>query len=119
MNCASVDRFLEDEVKLRTLSGVGMTFDLALNKPASMVALAEAVKFYEVAGEEYETVYGNQHSHDERLHFTDMRRGALENIVKDFEARGLKVFQVSRSSANGTLCHSLVCYGRVCFAVAK
>jgi hypothetical protein len=60
MNCASVDRFLEDEVKLRTLSGVGMTFDLALNKLASMVALVEAVKFYEAAGEEYEAVYGYQ-----------------------------------------------------------
>ena len=102
-NYASVDRFLEehvrtvwelgDEIKLRVLSGVGMTFDLALNNPAGMVAFVEAVELYEAAGEEYKAVYGDKHSHDERLHFTDMRRGALEHIAKDFEVRGLEVFQ--------------------------
>jgi hypothetical protein len=102
-NYASVDRFLEehvrtvwelgDEIKLRVLSGVGMTFDLALNNPAGMVALVEAVELYEAAGQEYHAVYGNRNSADERLHFTDMRRGALEHIAKDFEVRGLEVFQ--------------------------
>jgi hypothetical protein len=84
---------LGDEIKLRVLSGVGMTFDLALNNPAGMVALVEAVELYEAAGQEYHAVYGNRNSPDERLHFTDMRRGALEHIAKDFEVRGLEVFQ--------------------------
>ena len=39
MNCASVDIFLEDEVKLRTLSGVGMTFDLSLNELTNQMDL--------------------------------------------------------------------------------
>jgi hypothetical protein len=53
-NYASVDRFLEehvrivwelgDEIRLWVLSGVGMTFDLAFNNPAGMVALVEAVE---------------------------------------------------------------------------
>jgi len=115
-NYASVDRFLEehvrivwelgDEIKLRVLSGVGMTFDLALNNPAGMVALVEAVELYEAAGEEYKAVYGDEHSHDERLHFTDMRRGALEHIAKDFEVRGLEVFQEVQQMVRGA---SLVC----------
>jgi hypothetical protein len=75
---------LGDEIKLRLLSGVGMTFDLALNNPAGMVALMEAVEMCEVTGEDYKAVYGDKHSHDERLHFTDMRRGTLEHIAKDF-----------------------------------
>jgi hypothetical protein len=75
----------------------------------------EAVELYEAAGEEYKAVYGDHHSHDERLHSTDMPRGALEHIAKDFEVRGLEVFQevqqiLSRSSANGMLCLSAFFY---------
>jgi len=113
-NYASVDRFLKehvrivwelgDEIKLRVLSGVGMTFDLALNNPAGMVALVEAVELYEAAGQEYKAVYGDKHAHDERLHFTDMRRGALEHIAKDFEVRGLEVFQEVQQMAHLLAC---------------
>jgi hypothetical protein len=60
------------EMKFRVLSGMGMTFDLALNKLAGIVAPVEALEFYEVAGEEYKAVSGDQHSHDECLNFTDM-----------------------------------------------
>lgn len=99
---SSVDKFLQehvkivwelgDELRLRVLSGVGMTFDLALNNPAGMVALVEAVELYESAGEEYKAVYGDK-LYSDRLHFTDMRKGALDHIAKDFEVRGLEVFQ--------------------------
>ena len=98
---ASVDKFLEehvtnvwelgDEIRLRVLSGVGTTFDLALNNPAGMVALVEAVELYEAAREEYKA--GRAGDEDGRLKFTDMRRGALEQVAKDFEVRGLEVFQ--------------------------
>ena len=53
----------------------------------------EAMELYEMAAEEYKVVHGDQQSHDERLHFTDMRRGALKHIANDVEARGLEVFQ--------------------------
>jgi hypothetical protein len=99
---SSVDRFLQehvkivwelgDELRLRILSGVGMTFDLALNNPAGMVALVEAVELYESASQEYRAVNGDDPNSD-RLHFTDMRKGALDHIAKDFEVRGLEVFQ--------------------------
>ena len=70
-----------------------MTFDLALNKLASMLALVEAVKFYEAAGEEYEAVDGNQQTHAERLHFIEMRREALEHIAKDFKREDSTLFK--------------------------
>jgi hypothetical protein len=99
----SVDRFLEehaanvwelgDEIKLRVLSGVGTTFDLALNNPAGMVALVEAIELYEGKAAEYKESHGTQSSSWQRLHFTEMRRSALEKICQDFEERGLHVFQ--------------------------
>jgi hypothetical protein len=99
---SSVNRFLQehvkivwelgDELRLRVLSGVGMTFDLALNNPGGMVALVEAVELYESASQEYKAVHGHDPNSD-RLRFTDMRKGALDHIAKDFEVRGLEVFQ--------------------------
>ena len=35
---------LGDEIRMRILSGIGSSFDLALNNPAGMVALVEAVE---------------------------------------------------------------------------
>jgi hypothetical protein len=115
---SSVDRFLQehvkivwelgDELRLRVLSGVGMTFDLALNNPAGMVALVEAVELYESASQEYKAVHGDDPNSD-RLHFTDMRKGALNHIAKDFEVRGLEVFQEVQQMVIENACR-VVCF---------
>lgn len=95
-----VDAFLEehaatvkelgDEIKLRVLSGVGTTFDLALNNPAGMVALVEAIEVYELKANQFKQAHGDVR---QRLYFTDMRREALEKICEDFEDRGLEIFK--------------------------
>ena len=48
---------LGDEIRLRIMSGIGTAFDLAINNPAGMVALVEAVELYETANEEYKNVH--------------------------------------------------------------
>jgi Exocyst complex component Sec6 len=99
-----IDRFLEehvrnvwelgDEIRLRLMSGISSAFDLAMNNPAGMVALAEAVEVYETANADYKAVHGEDAGkRNQKLGFTDMRAAALAELYKDFETRGLDVFR--------------------------
>ena len=104
-NYEEVDNFLHehvknvwelgDEIRLRIRSGIGTAFELAMNNPAAMVALVEAVEVYETAAEEYKTVHGEEagHQSSNSLRFTDMRASALKQIYQDFELRGLEMFR--------------------------
>lgn len=99
---ALIDRFLEehvsnvwelgDELRLRIMSGISSAFDLALNNPAGMVALVEAVEVYETANSGSKIVEENAEG-SSTLRFTDMRPAALAELYKDFETRGLDVFR--------------------------
>ena len=95
---------LGDEIRMRILSGVGSAFDLALQNPAGMVALVEAVEVYERAAEQYKASqgYGDEDSvssDKNRLRFTDMRAAALAQLYQDFELRGLEVFRAIHMQA--------------------
>lgn len=92
---------LGDEIRLRIMSGIATSFDLAINNPAGMVALVEAVEVYETANDEYKNVHGVEAgSRDQsQLRFTDMRAAALGELYKDFETRGLDVFQELSAAA--------------------
>lgn len=102
-NKAEVDHFLKehvknvwelgDEIRIRLLSGIGAAFDLAMNNPAGMVALVEAVEVYETASEEYKQVHGVEAGSIQNLRFTDMRSAALSSLYKDMEVRGMDVFK--------------------------
>ena len=100
---------------MRILSGIGSSFDLALNNPAGMVALVEAVEVYERAAEQYNQLYKDEALEDgagggrgggaddkQRLQFTDMRAAALAQIYEDFELRGLEVFRTIHMQAADT-----------------
>ena len=84
---------LGDEIRMRILSGIGSSFDLALNNPAGMVALVEAVEVYERANDQYKALHEEDDMPKQTLHFTDMRAAALAQIYQDFELRGLEVFR--------------------------
>jgi hypothetical protein len=114
---ALIDRFLEehvsnvwelgDEIRLRIMSGIASSFDLALNNPAGMVALVEAVEVYETANDDYSAVHGEEagqdnNHHSQTLRFTDMRAAALGELYKDFETRGLDVFRELTTAAADT-----------------
>jgi hypothetical protein len=99
-------RELADEIRLRIMSGIGTAFDLAMNNPAGMVALVEAVEVYETANEEYKTVHGEEAGSSQTLRFTDMRASALKQIYQDFELRGLEVFRAVQE--NVRICNA--CY---------
>ena len=95
---------LGDEIRMRILSGVGSAFDLALQNPAGMVALVEAVEVYERAAEQYKVSqgYGDEESvssDKNHLRFTDMRAAALAQLYQDFELRGLEVFRAIHMQA--------------------
>ena len=102
-NSGEVDHFLKehvknvwelgDEIRIRLLSGIGASFDLAMNNPAGMVALVEAVEVYEIAAEEYKQVHGVEAGSIQNLRFSDMRSGALSSLYKDMEVRGMDVFK--------------------------
>ena len=105
-NNTLIDRFLEehvqnvwelgDEIRLRIMSGISTAFDLAMNNPAGMVALVEAVEVYETANADYKAVHGEDAGNSKlnhNLRFTDMRPAALAELYKDFETRGLDVFR--------------------------
>jgi Exocyst complex component Sec6 len=103
-NHALIDRFLEehvqnvwelgDEIRLRIMSGISTAFDLAMNNPAGMVALVEAVEVYETANADYKAIHGEEAGkRNQKLRFTDMRAAGLAELYKDFEARGLDVFR--------------------------
>ena len=84
---------LGDEIRLRILSGIATAFDLAINNPAGMVALVEAVEVYETAHVEYKAVHGYEAGlTSPKMRFTDMRAVALGELYKDFEGRGLTIF---------------------------
>lgn len=93
---------LGDEIRMRILSGVGSAFDLALQNPAGMVALVEAVEVYERAAEQYRLSRGDDQvegNDKNSLHFTDMRAAALAQLYQDFELRGLEVFRAIHMQA--------------------
>ncbi|KAG7343804.1 exocyst complex component Sec6 [Nitzschia inconspicua] len=102
-NYEEVDNFLHehvknvwelgDEIRMRIMSGIGSAFELAMNNPAGLVALIEAVEVYETANEEYKTVHGEEAGSNQNLRFTDMRASALKQMYQDFELRGLEVFR--------------------------
>jgi hypothetical protein len=102
-NYEEVDNFLHehvknvwelgDEIRMRIMSGIGSAFELAMNNPAGLVALIEAVEVYETANEEYKTVHGEEAGSNQTLRFTDMRASALKQMYQDFELRGLEVFR--------------------------
>lgn len=75
------------------MSGIGNSFDLAMNNPAGMVALVEAVEVYQSANDDYKAVHGEEAGRSQTLRFTDMRAAALGELYKDFETRGLDVFR--------------------------
>lgn len=84
---------LGDEIRMRIMSGIGTAFDLAMNNPAGMVALVEAVEVYQSANDDYKAVHGEEAGRSQNLRFTDMRAAALGELYKDFETRGLDVFR--------------------------
>ncbi len=93
---------LGDEIKVRILAGIGSAFELALNNPASMVALVEAVEVYEQAAEQYKASHGEEiedFSTKNHLRFTNMRASALAQMYTDFELRGLEVFRAIHMQA--------------------
>jgi Exocyst complex component Sec6 len=103
-NNSLIDRFLEehvqnvwelgDEIRLRLMSGISTAYDLAMNNPAGMVALVEAVEVYETANADYKAVHGEEAGkRNQKLGFTDMRAAALAELYGDFESRGLDVFR--------------------------
>eukprot|EP00529_Nitzschia_sp_RCC80_P008811 CAMPEP_0113453782 /NCGR_PEP_ID=MMETSP0014_2-20120614/7529_1 /TAXON_ID=2857 /ORGANISM="Nitzschia sp." /LENGTH=1191 /DNA_ID=CAMNT_0000345175 /DNA_START=500 /DNA_END=4075 /DNA_ORIENTATION=+ /assembly_acc=CAM_ASM_000159 len=102
-NYEEVDNFLHehvknvwelgDEIRMRIMSGIGSAFEMAMNNPAGLVALVEAVEVYETANEEYKTVHGEEAGLNQNLRFTDMRASALKQMYQDFELRGLEVFR--------------------------
>lgn len=111
-NYEEVDNFLHehvknvwelgDEIRLRIRSGIGTAFELAMNNPAAMVALVEAVEVYEMAAEEYKAVHGEEAGRSSNsLRFTDMRASALKQIYQDFELRGLEVFREVHENIGG------------------
>ena len=104
LNNAVVDNFLEshvqnvwelgDEIRMRMLSGIGSAFDLAINNPAGMVALVEAVEVYEKAAESFEkNRQDSAMKNFGKLRFTNMRAAALEQLYQDFELRGVEMFR--------------------------
>jgi hypothetical protein len=125
-NYEEVDNFLHehvknvwelgDEVRMRIMSGIGSAFELAMNNPAGLVALVEAVEVYETANEEYKTVHGEEAGSNQNLRFTDMRGSALKQMYQDFELRGLEVFRevhevvspVHRKSKQGVIVLHLI-----------
>ena len=102
-NSSEVDHFLKehvknvwelgDEIRMRLLSGIGSAFDLAMNNPAGMVAMVEAVEVYENAAADYKAVHGVEAGSIQNLRFTDMRSSALKTLFGDMETRGLDVFK--------------------------
>lgn len=99
-----IDRFLQehvenvwelgDEIRIRIMSGIANSFDLAIQNPAGMVALVEAVEVYQSANDDYKAVHGEEAGErNQNLRFTDMRAAALGELYKEFEARGLTVFR--------------------------
>ena len=109
-NNSLIDRFLEehvqnvwelgDEIRMRLMSGIGTAYDLAMNNPAGMVALVEAVEVYETANADYKAVHGEEAGkRNQKLGFTDMRAAALAELYRDFETRGLDVFRDLTSQA--------------------
>jgi hypothetical protein len=103
-NNATVDAFLDshvqnvwelgDEIRMRMLSGIGSAFELAINNPAGMVALVEAVEVYEKAAESFEKKRQESNAEDlGKLRFTNMRAAALEQLYQDFELRGVEMFR--------------------------
>lgn len=103
-NDAMVDNFLDshvqnvwelgDEIRMRMLSGIGSAFELAINNPAGMVALVEAVEVYEKAAESFEKKRQESNvQYSGKLRFTNMRAAALEQLYQDFELRGVEMFR--------------------------
>jgi hypothetical protein len=94
---------LGNEIRMRILSGVGSAFDLALQNPAGMVALVEAVEVYERAADEYKASQpgdddsvGSDNNH---LRFTHMRSAALSQLYDDFRGRGIEIFRAIQNQA--------------------
>jgi hypothetical protein len=98
-----IDKFLQehvqnvwelgDEIRMRIMSGIASSFELAINNPAGMVALCEAVEVYQTANDDYKSVHGVEAGKSQTLRFTDMRAAALGELYKDFETRGLDIFR--------------------------
>ncbi len=113
-NDAMVDRFLEthvgnvwelgEEIRMRILSGIGSAFDLAVNNPAGIVALVEAVEVYERAAETFEKKRQNSNTESGNLRFTNMRAAALEQLYQDFELRGVEMFKEVHEGVS-SCCH--------------
>jgi hypothetical protein len=78
---------------MRIMSGIASSFELAINNPAGMVALCEAVEVYQTANDDYKSVHGIEAGKSQNLRFTDMRAAALGELYKDFETRGLDIFR--------------------------
>jgi hypothetical protein len=119
-NDAMIDSFLNehvqnvwelgDEIRMRMLSGIGSAFDLAINNPAGMVALVEAVEVYEKASESFEKKKLEATVEDSgKLRFTNMRAAALEQLYQDFELRGVEMFRGVHESVSFVLDDSGIC----------
>lgn len=85
---------LGKEIRDRVLYGIGSAFDLAINNPAGLVALVEAVEIYEAAAEQYQRKNADDDVRYEMctLRFTHMRHDAVKQLYEDFGKRGFEVF---------------------------
>ena len=98
-----VDLFLQDhvknvwelgeEIRMRIQSGIGSSFDLAMENPSGLVALVEAVEHYESANVEYKAVHGEEAGQGQSLGFTNMRAFALKQLYQDFNSKAEELFQ--------------------------
>ncbi len=103
-NYEMVDRFLSqhvtnvwelgEEIRVKVMSGIETSFDLALNDPGGMVALVEAVEVYESATIRY--IKTKKDADKNSLNFTNMRAEALSKLYEDFLTRCSEVFRAIR-----------------------
>ena len=103
-NYEMVDRFLSqhvtnvwelgEEIRVKVMSGIETSFDLALNDPGGMVALVEAVEVYESATIRY--IKTKKNADKNSLNFTNMRAEALSKLYEDFLTRCSEVFRAIR-----------------------
>lgn len=79
-----------DEIRMSILSGMAMTFDMALKSDLqSIVALVETVTAFEDAHAKYKAIHGT----GKTLRFTNMKDHAIREVYQDQQARFAQVFE--------------------------
>ena len=93
-------RDLANDIRKRILNGLDKAWELAMSNDGSALSLlAEAVRIYEMANDDYEALCKDAHSPSDgpiRVHptvrFEDLRFAALKCFSKTFELRVIGVF---------------------------